>query len=296
MSVELRDVKRRINSTRHIGKVTSALQQVSSAKLARARRNVKSSSLYTEQAIALLQGIVGSGSTLEHPLLRNPSSAPICVLVIGSDRGLCGGYNSAVMDLLTSLARAEGKENLALIVVGDIPRKRAAALGLRIDQSHRLPSLENRPELIDSIAGQMSAGFINGSYGRAMMIYTHFISPIDKDALIKNILPLSAIDILEGLGTAPPDPRVYSTAIYDPSAPELVERLVPEVLRQAIDYAYLHSVCSEDAYRQEAMMRASDNAQEMLRELKLSYSRLRQQDITTEMLEIAASGGMSAGN
>jgi F-type H+-transporting ATPase subunit gamma len=200
------------------------------------------------------------------------------------------------MDILQSIGRAEGKENLSLIVVGEIPRKRAQALGFKIDASYRLQPLDKRSEMIDELVGRLSQGFTSGAYGSAMMIYTHFVSPIDKEALVRNLLPMSALNMLAESTTTASGPDVFNTAIYDPSPSELVKVLVPEVLRQAVDYAYLHSICSEEAFRQEAMMRAADNAQEMLRDLKLSYSRLRQEDITTEMLEIASAGGMSSMN
>lgn len=292
MSVQVRDIKRRINSTRHIGKVTSALQQVASARLAKERRKVEALSRYTEEIAALLEGIVGAGQSLDHPLLRPSTGKGTCIVVIGSDRGLCGGYNSEVIDKLNEFAQSAERSQLTVVTIGAIPRRRAAKLHYNITASYPLPSPDKHEEFLDSIMKAITKGFIQGDFGTVKILYTHFISPLNKKPVVVDILPMTALN-LTGVYTSldPNDGTVfYNTAIMDPSATALINMLLPEVLRQTLDYTVRHGVCSEDAYRQESMSRASENAKEMMQDLTLKYSRLRQEDITTEMLEIAASG------
>lgn len=291
MSVELREVKRRIGSTRHIGKVTAALQRVASAALARDRRSVETSTAYTNHIVNLLQGIIRSGEDISHRLVKPGASDHVCLIVFGSDRGLCGGYNSGIMDQLTSFSESNSKKNLSLITVGAVPRRRAKKLNFEITDSFSLPSPRERSELLDKLAARITADFTAGTIGRTGVIYTHFISPFNKQAVIRNILPMTALtDSVSAHKEGQEEDPALAAALYDPSVSVVLDRLLPEILRQMLDYAYLHSVCSEDAFRQEAMMRASDNATKMLGDLKLTYSRLRQESITTEMLEIVASG------
>jgi len=292
MSVQIRDIKRRINSTRHIGKVTSALQQVASARLVKERRKVEALSRYTEEIAVLLKGIVSAGENLDHPLLRVSSASGVCVVVIGSDRGLCGGYNSEVIDELIDFAETVDKSKLSVITIGTIPRRRAAKLNFKITSSYPLPTDETREAFLDSILDAITGGFARGEYGTVRILYTHFITPLNKNPVLVNILPMSSLNLqsVNSLTQPEDNPTFYNTAIMDPSAAELIDTLLPELLRQTLDYTHRHSVCSEDAYRQEAMSRAAENAKGMMHDLTLKYSRLRQEDITTEMLEIAASG------
>lgn len=292
MSVQIRDIKRRINSTRHIGKVTAALQQVASARLVKERRKVQALSRYTEEIALLLKGIAGSGEVMDHPFLRSSRAEGECLIVIGSDRGLCGGYNSEVINKLNEYASTAVKSSLSVITIGTIPRRRAAKLNFRITASYPLPSQGSVKPFLDSIIEIITGGFRRHEYGKVKIIYTHFISPLNKKPVIVDFLPMSSLN-LQSAGNAQntgDDATFYNSAIMDPSAAFLLETLIPELLRQTLDYTRSHSVCSEDAYRQEAMSRASDNARGMMHDLALKYSRLRQEDITTEMLEIAASG------
>jgi F-type H+-transporting ATPase subunit gamma len=292
MSVKLRDIKRRIGSTTHIGKVTSALQQVASAKLAHNRRRVDCSTRYTERIMALLQVVASSAPDSGGDLMRSSSSATgICVIVIGSDRGLCGGYNSAVMDQILKLADSHGKENLSLITIGRIPSKRAIKAGFNVISSYEIPSLEEHIDFLDSISKRVMSDFLRHEFASVRILHTQFLGLLNKPATIIDLLPLTdAALMLHDNEENQQHRNVFSAALFDPSPEYLVEALLPEVIRQILDYTYLHSVCSEDAFRQEAMMRAADNAKAMLHDLKLTYSRLRQENITTEMLEIVAAG------
>lgn len=297
-SVELRTVKRRIGSTRHIAKVTSALQQVAAARLAREKRNVAACSRYTEHITSLLTGIVRSGGAISHPYLKPAASTGVCFVVMGSDRGLCGGYNSVLMDRLSAALESEpGRDNVSVIVTGAVPRRRCSKMGLNILASFQQPEHERREEYLDQLSAAVNKGFASGTFGRVALIYTHYRSPLDKNPVLIDLLPLSSLKPYSAASSASLlDAFPFNSALYDPAPDSVMDFLVPEVIRQLLNYAFLHSICSEDAFRQESMMRASDNADAMLRDLMLSFSRLRQESITTEMLEIAASGFAGRGN
>jgi F-type H+-transporting ATPase subunit gamma len=284
MSVERREVRNRIASTRRIRQVTGAMQKVASARLAHDRRAMEQSRLYTERLVRLLRELSFAADGARHPLLAKPrgGGAPAALVVFGADRGLCGGYHHRLVDALAAF-RAEQPEGAVLraLVVGTRTARRIAAAGVPCDLVMPQPKRTSRMEPLDRLTDRVSDGFLAGRYGAAYALYTRFVSGLNQAAVVERLLPPPC---------APPRRGRFDNALFEPDAGTLLSELLGQFVRQTIDFQFLSALASENAARQEAMSRATENAAEVLTELELRYRRLRQEDITTEMLEIASGG------
>ena len=283
MSVELRDVKRRISSTRRIRQMTSAMQKVSSARLAHDRRSMEHSRHYTERIVQLLRVLCFATGDADHPFLsRRHTGRGTLVLVFGSDRGLCGGYNRALIDAFDRFRRARTETTpVTAVTVGRIPARRLNRLGVRVERTVPQPTRAARAETLDRLAADVMEGYDHRRYADVHVLYTRFATALHQVPVTERVLSVTC-------ESAKPGP--FRAALFEPAAGVILERLLPEYVRQLIDHAFLNALASEDAARQQAMARASENAGELLRDLSRRYSRLRQETITTEMLEIAGAG------
>ena len=154
----------------------------------------------------------------------------MCLIVIGSDRGLCGGYNSSIIDNLQSFAQTMGKDNLSLITIGAIPKRRATKLGFRITDSLPLPSADEHEAFLDALTDRILTGFLKKEFSRVSVLFTQYLSALDKNTTVKEILPISPHDVAvdEKHALHDYDPA-FATAIMDPSPTALIDRLLPEV-------------------------------------------------------------------
>lgn len=289
-SVELREVKSRIATTGQIRQVTSAMQQVATARLGNDRRVAEVSIRYTQRLLAVLREVRGALGDVTHPYLQTDSRGPIGLLVIGSDRGLCGGYHSMLMEKVAAFADERGRGDLRLFTVGKIVTRRARRMGLTVEQSFPQPtrpgsrksgSSHGSDAGVREITAAVTRQFETGACRELHGAYVYFVSGYRQEPTTERVLPMALGDSVQSQ---------FPGAGFEPAPRVLLDTLLLEYARQLVEHMFLHSVASENAARQVAMSRASENASDMLRELKLRYSRLRQESITTEMLELAGAG------
>jgi F-type H+-transporting ATPase subunit gamma len=275
MAQALSDIKRRIGTTGQIRKVTSTLQKVASAKLVQEQRRLANADAYTGRLLRLLQladDALPSGST-SHPLMKpNTNTQDIALLVFGSDRGLCGTFNTVLMKTVDRFIQDHRDQTVHLLVSGKVPYNRAIR--------RQLTPLE-RVESIDKLADRMMVDFESNTFAEVHSCYWNFISRGNQRLTTRLLLPISTLDIAS-------DADSTATPSIEPSPQALINSLLPEYVRRAIHDAFHKSAASEHAQRQLSMARAADNAGELLKGLRKRYSRLRQENITTEMLEIVA--------
>jgi F-type H+-transporting ATPase subunit gamma len=284
MSTALKEIKRRIGSTNRIEQVTSALQRVSAARLRRDRGVIACSQVYTRRLIRVLWSVVGSHPDSRHPLMQTRGRPrTVTLIVFGSDRGLCGGFNSDVMELVERFRAEHAGEALDCVAVGAVIDRRLRRAGLAPRRFHAQPDLTARDATVRAIADDAQARFLAGEAGAVYTIYSWFRAGLRHDPVIEQILPapFAARD-----GGRP-------FVALEPSPAAVLDMLLPEFVYAAIDHAFLNSVGAENAARQRAMSRASRNARDMLRDLRRRYSRERQELVTREMLELVAGGGKS---
>jgi F-type H+-transporting ATPase subunit gamma len=281
----LRDIQTRINSTKKTKQITKAMEMVSAAKLNRAENNAKSFVTYMDKIQEVVSSIASGSSNARHPMLQSRSVKKTGYLVITADKGLAGPYNSSVLRHVyrTIQERHNSKDEYTVIVVGKV--------GLSFFKNRNMPvedsivGLADQPEFADikEIASQAVQKFADEVYDELYMYYNHYVSAIQQDLTEKKLLPLTDIGGEE---------KAKSSYEYEPSEEEILEDLLPQYAESLIYGALLDAKASEHASRMTAMKSATDNADEIIGSLSLSYNRARQAAITQEITEIV--GGAAA--
>jgi F-type H+-transporting ATPase subunit gamma len=292
MSVELKGIKLRINSVSQIAQVTSALMRVATARLTRIRRAIEPSNKYKAMLLDILHATFNSKPDNTHPLINERKGKPL-LIIIGSERGLCGGFNSTIISALDVFLF--DNEVSSVIPVGKIIENRISRMGLRIASSFSMPPEPAREDLMARLLDLALTHFRDPDGGPVLILYTRFISMSRRLPVIEPLLPIPlGHDITAHQLTQ--QPAWHALYAHEPPAPVITDRIIPEVLRQLLENAILNSIGSEDASRQESMTRASSNADDMLTDLKLTYSRLRQEIITRDIIDIIGAGAAVTAN
>ena len=278
MATTLSDIKRRIGTTTQIRKVTSTLQKVASAKLAKDLKRISNASRYFEgicRALAIAHHALPA-SAPAHPLMTKQEGDTIALIVFGSDRGLCGAFNTLLMNGVRDFVKAHPDKRVLFLFRGKVPYRRALRM--------QMPDIENA-ETPDGIADKMLADFEAGRICEVHMLYWDFVTGLEQTVVAEQILPTP---FTAKEATQHPSAANYDTDLIEPSPDALINALLPEYVRCSIHNSFYNSGATENAQRRTSMSRATENASEMLVGLKKTYSRLRQENITTEMLEIVA--------
>lgn len=280
----LRDIKSRITSTKKTSQITKAMQMVSAAKMNRAEMNAKAFVPYMTKIQEVTASIAQGSKGVQNPLLTSRPVKKTGYVVISSDRGLAGAYNSNVLRQLfnTIKSRHQSNDEFAIIAIGrvgrDFFRKRNMPVVLDIIGVPDQPSFAE----IKDIASKTVGMFADETFDELYLYYSHYVSAIQQDVTEKKLLPLTDIQS-EGKLTS------YE---FEPSAEEILDVLLPQYAESLIYGALLDSKASEHAARMTAMKNATDNANDLISNLSLVYNRARQAAITQEITEIV--GGAAA--
>lgn len=281
----LRDIKGRITSTKKTMQITKAMHMVSASKLARAEENAKSFYPYMDKMQEVVASIALGSKGVRHPMLESRPVKKTGYLVITSDRGLAGAYNSNVLRavLRQIQERHKSTDEYTVIAIGRMGRDFFKKRNMPVLKE--ITGLADQPVFSDikDIASQAVAMFADGAYDELYMYYNHFVSAISQELAVRKLLPLT--DIAEG------DTKLSSYE-YEPSQEEILETLLPQYAESLIYGALLDGKASEHAARMTAMKSATDNAGELIDSLTLLYNRARQAAITQEITEIV--GGAAA--
>ncbi len=316
MAAQLRVLRRRIRSVQSTKKITKAMELIATSRIARAQARVESSRPYAREITKVLSALASAAGTLDDPLLverENPTRA--AMLVVTSDRGLCGGYNANLLraaEELDALLREQGK-SVALYLIG---RKAVNYYTFRqqaIEQSWTgfsdLPGYDDAATagnvLVQAfLAGADDDGGAPGPDGVAgvdelHIVYTEFRSMLTQTPRARRIAPLEVEYVGDGAdeagATEQQRPRSDSPAPlyeFEPDADELLAHLLPKYISTRIYAALLEAAASEHAARRQAMKSATDNATDLIQDLTREANRARQGIITQEISEIV--GGAEA--
>ncbi|WP_156290879.1 ATP synthase F1 subunit gamma [Oceanobacillus salinisoli] len=281
----LRDIKARIDSTKKTKQITSAMQLVSASKMNKAEQNAKGYVPYSEKMQAVVANIANSSTDVSHPMLQTREVKKTGYLVITSDRGLVGGYNSNVLKTLqnTIHERHQSPDEYTVVVVGrkgyDYCRKR------NIPVTNSILGVADHPVFADikEIAQSTVQMFTDGEIDELNIIYNHYASAISQVPTKKKLLPIEDLHE-QGDLTAEYE--------YEPNQDEILKVLLPLYAESLIFGALLDGKASEHAASMNAMRSATDNANDLIDDLTLSYNRARQAQITQQISEIV--GGASA--
>ncbi|RDU37496.1 F0F1 ATP synthase subunit gamma [Neobacillus piezotolerans] len=280
----LRDIKSRIVSTKKTSQITKAMEMVSAAKWNRGVMNAKSFVPYMEKIQEVTASIAVGSKDANHPMLQSRPVKKTGYLVITSDRGLAGAYNSNILRQLyqTIQNRHKSNDEFAIIAIGrvgrDFFRKRGMNVVLDIVGISDQPSFDD----IKAIASSTVGMFSDGTFDELYMYYSHYLSAISQEVTQKKLLPLTDIAASKKL----------TSYEFEPNAEEILAVLLPQYAESLIYGALLDGKASEHAARMTAMRNATDNAKELINSYSLKYNRARQAAITQEITEIV--GGASA--
>jgi len=277
------DIKRRIRSVSSTKQITKAMELVSSAKLRKAREKLERTRPYYQTIVRSIQEILSGTTGIRHPFLMKREVKNKAYIVLTGDRGLAGGYNSNAIKLAES--QITDKENTTIIAVGQKGRDHFRRRGYKIAGEYL--HIAEDPQFLDaqSIGNLVVELYKKGEVDEVNIVYTSFKSVISQEPKVLKLLPAEGID--EGK-----EKKKTTLIEYEPSPEEVLDYLIPKYVQSAIYGALIESSASEQGARRTAMESATDNAEEMIDDLKLLYNRARQASITQEISEIV--GGAEA--
>jgi F-type H+-transporting ATPase subunit gamma len=294
-----REMRIRIRSVRNIAQVTRALEAVSASRVRKAEQRVKATRPYSDKAWQVLRHLSHQPSRdFIHPLLTQRAHIEnVLVVLITSDRGLAGAYNTNVVRFALEQFRDLNAE-VRYITIGR--KGRDMLLRRRRDILAEFSDLPDEPSFADvSAIGRLAIDeYLEGSADRIYLVYTDFVHLLRQIPRSKQLLPLEFEEI--PIGREEPADIAHITErqgplptyIYEPSEPELIDRIVPRLTELQVYQALMESQASEHAARMVAMRSATENANDLAAALSLDYNKARQKAITSDMLDIA--GGAEA--
>lgn len=280
----LRDIETRIGSTKKTSQITKAMQMVSASKLTRAEQNAKAFVPYMEKIEEVVEAIASATKDSGHPMLTSRPVKKTAYIVVTSDRGLVGGYNSNILRAVTKkiAERHASKDEVEIITIGRKGYEFFNRLEYNVVDS--VIGVSDHPQFseVKDLAKRAVGMFTDGKVDEVYLYYNHFISAISNEATERQLLPLT------DLSTA----SAVSTYEFEPSADVILETLLPQYAETLIYGAVLDGKASEHASSMTAMQTATDNATELIDDLTLLFNRARQAAITQEITEIV--GGVAA--
>jgi len=291
----LRDIRKRIASVRSTRQITKAMKMVAAAKLRRAQENILANRPYAAKMLEVLRSLAARTSPDAHPLLYRRDPRRIELVVLTSDRGLCGAFNMNLIQRAERFLAEEkaGAESLSLSFIGRKGRDYFRKKKVTIRQEY--VNLYGKVDyaLASRIGQDLVQSYVEERVDAIYLLYSEFKSAIQQRVVLEKILPLAA-DLLKEAGkgkeTAPAGPGVAASVdyIYEPSEVEILGKILPMYVEVQVYRALLESVASEFGARMTAMENATQNAGEMIDKLTLIYNKARQAAITKELIEIVS--------
>ena len=279
----LKDLRRRIRSTRSMQQIFKAMEMVAAAKLRRAQGRAQSAAPYAKKLTQVLSSIAGAAAEMEHPLFKTRPIKHTVLVVVTADRGFAGTYNTNVLRVAEQRVRQAATGTMKLVVVGrkgrDFFRRRAIPmLSVHTD----LPG-EASIDFARRLTTELSELFVSGQADRVEILYTHFVNALVRRVQSELFLPVG--------GDAPAG-STDRGIIFEPDAETIFTELVPRYATAKLYAAMADALASEHAARMVAMGSARKNAGELVDSLTLTRNRLRQAAITREIAELV--GGAEA--
>jgi F-type H+-transporting ATPase subunit gamma len=285
MAVDLQKLKRKMRGVTSTRQVTRALQMVSAMKMRKAQDQSAASRAYREALVDLMKTFDASPGQAVPDLAVTPSGNKVLVAVFASDRGLCGPYNTNVLNAVARLAREIGHENLEIKAVGWKVGTTLRRRGFNILSCERRPgTTADWDSFLVNFSRELLAAWGTGEYARIGLLYSGLRGLTVLKPELENWLPLSGSDTGAGADRVPPS----SNYIDEPGATQVLAEAIRRFLNNELLSARLHSEASEHVARMMAMDNATRNAEEMFHSLQLTFNKARQAKITQEICEIVS--------
>jgi F-type H+-transporting ATPase subunit gamma len=290
-----RALAKRRKSIRNIRKITRTMELIATARFKKAMDRAVASTAYTKRITQVVRDLANAGLDVSHPLLEpraNPTHARL--LVLTSNRGLCGGYNGNVLRLAAKRFH-QLRESIPTVSLGVSGKRGISGLkfrGITVDQAFTEFEDQPRYDQVQPIADQYIAEFIDGRLDRLDVCYTRFVSVSKQEAVVETLLPLGSLDQTGPSTGGEPTSKTQAQYEFIPSAASILEEVVPASFRVRLFKCFLDAAVSEQISRMVAMKSATENASEMIKMLSRTYNRARQGQITGEIMEVI--GGVEA--
>jgi F-type H+-transporting ATPase subunit gamma len=273
-----RDIRRRIGSVKNIAQITRAMQFVAASKLKRAQDATLASRPYSDKLDEVLADVATVLGGEDHPLLVRPEGGKRLIILITTDRPLAGPFTSNAVRF-ASREITEHSGDLAVVSVGR--KGRDAMRRARVPIEAHFAGFGDRPSFADvlPLARLVTDDYLSGEYSRIDVIFSLFVSTLVQRPTLVQILPVVPSEDTEGIPG--------NQFIFEPSAAAVLEQLLPRYVATRLYQAVLEAKASEESSRMVAMKNATENAEDLIEDLTLSYNKVRQANITREMIEIA---------
>lgn len=277
----MRDIKRRKGSIQSTQQITKAMKLVSTVKLQRAKTNAERSKAYFDCMYATVKSMLAKAGELNHKFLRSGESDRKAIVVITSNRGLAGGYNSNITKLITK--GDFNKDDLDIYAIGKKGRDTLARNGYNIVlEDSEIIEEPSYPDAM-KLANTLLESFANGEIGEIYLAYTRFKNTVSHEPTLIKLLPVEIKETEEEEVQGMEAPMGF-----EPEDDEALDMIIPKYVTSLIYGGLIESVASENGARMQAMDSATSNAEEMIADLTLKFNRARQGSITQELTEIIA--------
>lgn len=275
-----KEIKRRIKSIKNTQQISKAMQMVSAAKMRKAQHRVEAARPYNEKIRELIAHLTRRNPEYRHAMMTPRANVKnIAVIVITTDRGLCGGLNSSMLKVVTKFA-ADSAANVSFLTVGRKGRDFLARFNREIKAD--ITAIGDAPALTSIIPVTTTAidGFIDGQFDEVYVAYSYFRSVIAQIPTMEKILP---IEMKEG------EQKEHNwDYLYEPEAKDVLDSLLPRYFESVVYQGVLENIACEHSARMVAMKNATDNAKGLVKELTVTYNKARQAAITKELIEIVS--------
>ncbi|MDD4587832.1 MAG: ATP synthase F1 subunit gamma [Heliobacteriaceae bacterium] len=283
----MRDIKRRIRSIKSTQQITKAMKMVAAAKLRRAQESVIQARPYAARIQDVLGRLSQGAAGVKNPLLEKREGNKVGYIIVTADRGLCGGYNGNLIRMVNNTIR--GQSDVSVVCIGRKSRDFFRRIGVKIEAEFLgIGDLVTYAQA-EGIANKVVQMYADGVFDEVRLVFTEFISPLTQRPRDMKLLPIEPVTSKEEQTEAQAVQPLY---IYEPSAEDVLNVLLPKYVNTLIYRALLEAKASEHGARMTAMSSATDNAAEMIDKLTLSFNRARQAAITKEIAEVV--GGAAA--
>ena len=287
MSGASKIIKNRIKSVRTTHNIARAMELVAAAKIKKATNSLLASRTYARHAQELLASLARE-SKLRHPLLLQTKSSKELLIVVASNKGLCGSYNTNIVKAAVQYIKNNKDKEIDIIAVG----RKAEAIskwskGKVIASFVKFPD-DVRPDDITALPKMVIGDFTKKIYGKVSIAFTDFVSSLKYDAKVSSLLPITKENLAEVSGIKNIPKRPTASILFEPGEEEVLNLILPRLTEVRIYQSLLEANASEHSARMIAMRNATDSAKTMVEELSLYYNQARQAAITQEIAEISS--------
>ena len=274
-----REIRRRIAAVKNIKQITRAMQFVAASKLKRAQDATLSARPYSQKIDELLADLAAVIGPDEHPLLARREEGKRLIVLITSDRGLAGPFNTNTIRFAAQEITQHGGD-LAVVTVGR--KGRDAMRRARVPMEAQFEGFGDRPTFADvlPLARLITDDYLADKFARVDVIFSQFVSTLTQRPALDRLLPIEPAEDTEGIPG--------NQFIFEPSPAAVLEQLLPRYVATRLFQAVLESKASEESSRMVAMRNATDNADDLIQDYTLAYNKVRQANITREMIEISS--------